>query len=529
MTTTIILSVVFLALGIALGYFIAHSATLKAQAAGDAVANDAERLRHELAQRQTNLDALQQERPQLLSERDVLKAQAQSLQKNLDDLKAEAMHRYTELQQQYESRIATLEADHDEQMAERKDEHGRQLAELKANYEKQFADLKTDYASQKAEIEARYQKQIDEFHEQQKTQMEQQSTLIREQINNASAEILKKRQDELSSANREQLDKILSPLHEKLTQMREAVEKNEREQTTSMERLDASIKENLKQAREVGERADRLAQALTGENKTQGNFGELRLRTLLENMGLEEGTQFEEQVTLRDEAGQALHDGENGQRLQPDVVLHFPDERDVIIDSKMSLKAFLDYYEAKTEDERHDALQRHVASVRKHVNELSQKNYSSFIKKGHNKLDFVVMYVYNEGALQLALTADPTLWREAYDKGVVISGSQNLYMMLRVLELTWRQMRQVENQDNIMQTANELVNRVQLFYERFLKADEQLDRTRKAFDEVKRSTSPSGVSITVAARRLLKFGAKENPKRQAKLPDDAPEALPASD
>jgi DNA recombination protein RmuC len=128
------------------------------------------------------------------------------------------------------------------------------------------------------------------------------------------------------------------------------------------------------------------------------------------------------------------------------------------------------------------------------------------------------MYVFSESALQLALGADAKLWREAYDKGVIIAGSQSLFIMLRVLEMSWKQMRQFENQQDIMRQANLLIDRVQLFYERFLKVDEQLHRTQEAFDELRRSTAPNGLSITTAATRLLKYGAQENPKRRRHLP-----------
>ena len=367
---------------------------------------------------------------------------------------------------------------------------------------------------QLSEQEKLHTSQIDELRQQQKEQLEQQSALIREQINNASEQILKKRAEELQRNNTEQLSTILTPLHERLQQMREAVEKSERGQSLAMERLDAVIKENLRQVHEVGERADKLAEALTSENKTQGDFGELRLRTLLINMGLEEGVQFEEQATMRDERGKTIYEEENGRRMMPDVILHFPDDRDVIIDSKMSLKAFEEYFNAESEEDKARALTRHIASVRSHVKELAHKNYSSYIRKGRQKLDFVLMYVYSESALQLALANDVTLWKEAYDQGVVISGSQNLYMILRVLEMTWRQVRQAENQEEIMKVADEVVNRVQMFYERFLEVEDQLEKTRKAFDSLKTNTSPSGKSIITAASKLLDYGAKENPKRK---------------
>ena len=407
-------------------------------------------------------------------------------------------------------------------MTEWKAEAARQLEAEKAEAEKRIEAEKTDTEKRLSEQRELFERQIDgmkaqqqELKAQQQEQMAQQLALIKSEMNAASERILKERAAELSSNNEQHLAGILNPLRENILQMKAAVEKSDREQTVTMERLDASIKENLRQAQQVGERADKLARALTSDNKQQGNFGELRLKQLLQEMGLEEGVQFEEQTTMRDEQGRAIYDEDEGHRLIPDVILHFPDQRDVIIDSKMSFTAFQDYHDATTDEQRQAALHRHIMSVRQHVNELSRKNYSRYIHDGRQKLDFVMMYVFSESALQLALTNDMSLWKEAYDKGVIIAGSQSLYIMLRVLEMTWKQVRQVENQQEIMKTASMVVERVQLFYERFLKVDEQLHRTSDAFEDLKRSTASSGQSITTAAHKLLKFGAQENPKRKA--------------
>ena len=289
-------------------------------------------------------------------------------------------------------------------------------------------------------------------------------------------------------------------------------------QQETMLRLDESIKATLMQTQLVGERADRLAAALTGENKTQGNFGELRLRTLLESMGLEEGVQFEEQITLRDASGRPIKHDETGKRMIPDVVLHFPDERDVVIDSKVSLRAFEDYYNATDEIEKSEALQRHIASVRAHVKELSNKSYVQYGRAGRQRLDFVVMYMFSESALSLALGAAPTLWREAYDKGVFITSSQNLYALLRVLEMSWTHQRQVENQQKIVEEANKMVSRVQLFCQRFTEVEDYLGKAQKKFDAVKTLLSPSGQSIVNAANRLVQLGAKEDSARKVALP-----------
>lgn len=391
------------------------------------------------------------------------------------------------------------------------------IAETRAkNLSDRLEETRIEAERRIEELRTLYKESEQKLANQQQEQLKQQSKLISEQINNVSERILKERSEELNSHNREQLAAILNPLHDNLNKMREAVEKSDREQSDRLVSLNATIKESIRQAQEVGQSADRLAQALTNENKAQGNFGELRLSQLLENMGFEKGVQYEEQVTMR-ENGQTITE-EDGHRLQPDVILHFPDSRDVIIDSKMSLKAFQDYSDATDKAAKAEALARHIDSMRKHARELANKKYAEYTPKGRAKLDFVVMYVFNEGAVQLALSQAPTLWKEAYDMGVIISGSQNLYLMLRVLEMTWRQVHQAENQEEIMKAADDLVNRVQMFYERLQAVDDSLQRTRKSFDDLKNTTAPSGKGIAVAARKLLKFGAKENPKRKARIP-----------
>ena len=388
--------------------------------------------------------------------------------------------------------------------------------ERNASTEQQMRDQQDTFREQMKIMQESSQQQMRSQQESQQKQMEQQMALIREQMNSASEKILKERAEELSAVNKEQLSGILTPLQTHIQQMREAVERSDREHNSTMQRLDATIKTSIEQSRQVGERADKLAQALTGENKTQGNFGELRLKQLLEGMGLQEGEQFTLQETIRDKDGYVVYE-EEGHRLIPDAILHFPDKRDVIIDSKMSFTAFEDYHNAETEAQRQDALKRHLTSMRNHVNELSRKNYSKYIAEGHAKLDFVLMYVFSESALQLALTNDATLWKDAYDRGVIITGSQNLYTMLRVLEMTWKQVRQVENQQKIMECANMIVDRVQLFAERFESVKQQLQKTQDSFDKLESITAETGQSILTPASRLLKMGASQNPKRRKQL------------
>lgn len=420
---------------------------------------------------------------------------------------------------QYTSTLQTVREMDEQRICELKEQSEQRIAELKTQHVGQLTELKAHQAEELEELKEQQERQLSEMKAQQAEQLRQQLQLVREQMNTASERILKERAEQLSTTNKEQLASILNPLQANIQQMREAVEKTGKDSSTTMERLDATIKQSIEQSREVGERADKLAQALTGENKTQGNFGELRLKQMLEEMGLEEGVQFEEQATLRDKDGNVIYEEEEGHRLIPDVILHFPDERDLIIDSKMSFTAFERFHNAQSDEDKQLALQQHIASMRSHVSELSRKNYSKYIKEGRGRLDFVLMYVFSESALQLALSNDATLWKEAYDRGVIITGSQNLYVMLRVLEMTWKQVRQVENQQRIIECANTIIDRVQMFSERFDAARQQLQKTQEAFDKVDSITADAGVSIITPARQLVKMGAKENPKRKKALPN----------
>ena len=390
----------------------------------------------------------------------------------------------------------------------------QQIREQQEALQQQMREQQETYRQQMKVLQETHQQQIQEQREAQQQQMQQQMALLREQMSTTSERVLKERAVELSAVNSEQLSKILNPLQQNLQLMRTQTEKMQKDHDDSLRELKAAIQINMERERAMGEQTERLAQALTGQNKVQGNFGELKLSQILEQMELERGLQYDTQETMRDKEGRPIT-SEEGRRMIPDAVLHFPDGRDVIIDSKMSFTAFVDYMNAEDEATRNEALRRHLASMRQHVRELAQKQYFRYAKSDKGRLDFVLMYVFQESALQLALQSDTTLWKEAYDQGVVISGSQSLYMTLRVLELTWKQTRQVENQEKMMQCANTLVERVQLFAERFARVGDLLDKTRRGFDDLNTVTAPSGPSITTAARNLLKFGAQENKKKKS--------------
>lgn len=375
-------------------------------------------------------------------------------------------------------------------------------------------NLRESYELQIGQLKEHSERMLSELREMNAKQVEAQLSMIREQMQATSESVLKERQKELGERNVEQLSKIVDPINLSLKLMREALDNTKKEHNDSMTRLDATIEANMRNSKELGETADRLTRALLGRVKVQGNFGELKLRQLLDDLGLEENAQYTTQQGLTDRAGRTLR-SDDDRRLIPDFILHFPNKRDVIVDSKVSLVAYEKYVNAENEVEREIALKQHIDSVRDHVRSLASKDYSRYLDSEYTKLNFVFMYMFNEGALNLALLNDNTLWRDAYDMGVLIMGPQTMYMNLRVLELMWTQSRQLHYQEKIVKEAETMIKRVQLFAERFDAVEHSFQDTLKCFDSLKILTADKGTSIITSARQIISYGVKEEKRKRS--------------
>ena len=439
----------------------------------------------------------------LTSERDVQKTQAQNYYARIEEAKQDAEKRLNE------QKLAS-----DKMLADQADASDKRIAELKLAHEQQLQQIKEASELQLAQAKEAAEQQIEALRQMNREQVENQLKLIKEQMQTTSEEVLKRRQEELGERNREQVSKIIDPLQQSLKDMQEALDKSKEQQNEALTRLDETIKVNMQKSAALGETADRLTRALTGEVKVQGNFGELKLKQLLEDLELKEGEQFDTQETLRDKAGN-IAKGDDGKGLIPDFILHFPNNRHVVVDSKMSLTDYERYMNAEDgTPEKTEYLKSHIASVRAQVKRLAKKEYSKYLPNGYNRLNFAIMYVPIEGALNLALLNDSTLWREAYDQGVMILGPQTMYMNLRVLEMMWTQVRQLSNQQAMMDAANSVIDRVQDFGMRFMDVESSMNDTIKKIAKLKITTADNGASIITAARNLLKAGAKENKKKK---------------
>ncbi len=390
------------------------------------------------------------------------------------------------------------------QMEVAKQQHEKLITEKETTFKKQLADMKTAF-----------DEQLEMLRQMNKQQVEDQLMLIKEQMKTTSETVLKTRQEELKVENKEQVMKITDPLRQSIEEMKKAFLDSKDRQNEALTKLDTTIKLNMQQSASLGETADRLTRALTGEVKVQGNFGELKLKQLLEDLELKEGEQFDTQETLRDKSGRGAK-GDDGRGLIPDFILHFPNNRHVVVDSKMSLTDFERYMNAEDgTTEKSEYLKAHITSVRTQVKRLAKKEYTKYLPEGYNHLTFAIMYVPIEGALNLALLNDSTLWREAYDEGVMILGPQTMYMNLRVLEMMWTQVRQLKNQQAMIEAAEAIISRVQDFGTRFTAVESSMNDTIKKMNQLKITTAEKGQSIITAARNLIKAGAKENKSKKS--------------
>lgn len=329
--------------------------------------------------------------------------------------------------------------------------------------------------------------------------------------------MLKERQSEFQASSSEKIENILRPLRENIAGMKEAMTQNSRKQDEFSGLFNARIDNLLKHGDATRASAEKLANALRGNGKIQGEWGETVLTELLEGQGLVEGIHFDTQFTLRDNTGKTSVN-EGGKAMRPDVILHLDRKRDVVIDAKVSLSDYLSYVDASTDEERETAAKAHVASIERHVKELSQKNYSAYVSHGKSNIGYVIMFVPNTSALLLATSKKPDLWRRAMEKNVYIADEQTLYAALKIVTLTWSQIAQAENHEQLYRLADEMMTRVKQFMERYVEMGKKIDDARKSWDSGLSKLRDSGQSIPQTCSKLIKLGVKRQTSKT--VPDD---------
>ena len=364
-----------------------------------------------------------------------------------------------------------------------KAQHERAMDEVKAGHEKAIAELR---AGQEKAIDA-----------------------ARTALALENEKTLKAREEALKKEAAETMKVITGGLDQNIKEMKaafEAQKKSQAEESSSIKTQFAETVRHLKEQTDtIGNKAETLASALKGQNKMQGIFGETILENILKAEGLREGHDYDAEFWLRDRKGNLIQNEETGKHLRPDFALHFPDDTDILIDSKVSLSALADYFDAETPEERAAAARRNLESIRSHIKELTSKEYQKYVE-GRKTLDYVIMFIPNYGAYQLAKQEDPDVFAEAFRQNILITTEETLIPFLRLIRTAWVQMEQMENITEIVKAAEDMVERVGLFCRYNAALENDLQKVLDGFRENTNRLVDGKQSIVKAAYRAIGHG-----------------------
>jgi DNA recombination protein RmuC len=362
----------------------------------------------------------------------------------------------------------------------------------------------------------------------QQTQYEAQLKLLQEaklslgqEFENLANRIFDDKQAKFSTQSKEALEVSLSPLRRDIGDFRKQVETVYDKENADRNKLVGQISELQKQTLRISADAVSLANALRGDNKAQGNWGEFVLEKLLEDSGLTRGREYDTQVALKDDSGK---------RKNPDVIVHLPEGRDIVIDAKVSLVDYERYFHAEDEDSKQHCLRQHLSSLRAHIKGLSGKDYENL--EGVNSLDFVLIFVPVEAAFMLALDQDPDMMRDAYDRGIIVVSPSTLMVTLRTIKNLWRYADQNRNAQLIADKAGALYDQFVLYVEALDDVGRHLDKSKDAWDTARKRLSVGRGNLVRRTQELKKLGAKTKKSMPEDLDNQAdtdPESLPLAD
>lgn len=372
--------------------------------------------------------------------------------------------------------------------------------------------LKTSEAMREQE-KALYDKTLAEVKENQEKVIK----ATRTELALENEKMLAARQEALNRQAEETMKNITGGLDKDIKSMKEAFDAQKKAHSEESSAIKTKFEETVKnlraQTEAIGSQAVDLANALKGKNKMQGIFGETILENILQAEGLRKGHDYDSEFWLRDRRGEIITSELTGKRMRPDFALHFPDSTDVIIDSKMSLTALADYFEATDEAARKDAARRNLQSVLDHVKELTDKEYQKFVQ-GRKTLDYVIMFIPNYGAYQLAKQEDPEIFAKAFAQNVLITTEETLIPFLRLIRSAWVQKEQMENMAQIVAGAGKMVDRVALFCKEQAAVEKSMEESLEKLKNNGKRLTESRQSILSAANEVISYGVKLSPGKE---------------
>ena len=380
------------------------------------------------------------------------------------------------------------------------------LAEQKSEAERRLAD-------QKAESDLR----IKELKESQKEALENARKLFEAE----NDKVLKAREESLRAEAEETMKKATVGINQNFAQMKEAFEQQKKSHAEEISSIKTQFEQTARhlgeQSERIGTRAEKLADALRHDNKMQGNWGEMQLQNIFDQEGLVKGRDYEREEYLRDETGDIVENEDSGKRMRPDFILHFPDDTDVIVDSKMNIDAYVDWYNAETQEQKDAAAKRNLEALKAQIKSLSGKDYSKYVTSGRRTLPFVVMYVSNYGALALAKQFEPSIENDAFRVKVLITTEATIMPFLRLIHTAWITVDQVKNQEKIVKAATQMVDRVADLCMANKAVGDALAKAVDSHNKCSAKLAEGGQSITNAAREVIRLGVPANPKKRPAL------------
>ena len=357
---------------------------------------------------------------------------------------------------------------------------------------------------EKGDLQARNQ-MLSENMEVQKQEVQR----IRQEMNNEfkvlANEILQEKSKSFSEMNHERLAEILNPLKERLEGFKKTVEETYNNEARERFSLKEQIKELVERSESIGAEAKQLTHALRGDSKIQGDWGEMILESILEKSGLEKDREYFIQETLRDEDGHTIQ-GSDGRKMRPDVIIRYPggENHQMVIDSKVSLTAYVNYVNAEDADEARLALKQHLVSVKKHIDELAGKSYQDYVGKG----DHVMMFIPNEAAYLAAMQADHALWQYAYEKKVLLLSPTNLIAALKLVADLWQRDKQTRNAIDIAEEGGKLYDKFAGFVEDMEKIGKSLNTTAMAYTDAMKKLKTGNGNLIGRVEKLKVMGVK---------------------
>lgn len=386
--------------------------------------------------------------------------------------------------------------------------HAAEKAALVQDYEARRDVLQEEVASlksEKAALESRLEVQQQAQEAMLQAEKEHAAKSL-EEMRSAFKALSAENSEHFRKTSAESVGELLKPIQERFKEFSEHVKSSDEknaERSGSMEKMIRILSE---QSRSIGDQARALADAITGQSKTQGDFGEMLLVDLLRESGLQEGVNFDVQNVLRDELGHEIK-SDDGRVMIPDVIVHYPDGGEVIVDSKVSLKAFVEWNQATLPEDRKKWAREHIRSIRSHVDELRGKDYASYIPEGRRKIDYNLMFVPIENAFRLMQEEEPLLWQQAKNQGVLIVSQMSLAIVLNMILVAWRQFDQQRNIQEVFKTASELMSALENWMGEYAKMGERLEALNKSYGESTRMLKESSQSVVKKVAKLEKLGA----------------------